>query len=122
MAAASVESCRFVVLRSPRGRLGSIYDVGNRLRRMRGRFPLQIHLPRCSSSQMSPTQNAKLFDLELSGEPQEPAYAVQGTTRPHTYPKGSPRADLHPKKVNNLDPMAPRSRQKRQLPEAPQES
>jgi len=38
MAAASMESCRFVVLRSPGGRLGSVLDVRNRLRRMRGRF------------------------------------------------------------------------------------
>ena len=38
MAAAPDESCRFVVLRSPRGRLGSVRDVRNRLRRMRGRF------------------------------------------------------------------------------------
>ena len=38
MAGASVESCRFVVLRSPRGRLGSELDTGNRLRRMRRRF------------------------------------------------------------------------------------
>ena len=38
MAGASVKSCRFVVLRSPRGRLGSVLDVGTRLRRVRGRF------------------------------------------------------------------------------------
>ena len=38
MAGASVESCQFVVLRSPRGRLGSSRDMCNRLRRMRGRF------------------------------------------------------------------------------------
>jgi len=37
-AGASMESCRFVVLRSPRGRLGSELDIGSRLRRMRGRF------------------------------------------------------------------------------------
>ena len=37
MAGASVESCQFVVLRSPRGRLGSELDMGSRLRRMRGR-------------------------------------------------------------------------------------
>ena len=36
--AASMESCRFVVLRSPRDRLGSSRDMCNRLRRMRGRF------------------------------------------------------------------------------------
>ena len=44
MAGASVESCRFVVLRSPRGRLGSELDVGSRLRRMRGRFDPCIHI------------------------------------------------------------------------------
>ena len=38
MAAASVESCQFVVLRCPRGGLGSSRDMCNRLRRMRGRF------------------------------------------------------------------------------------
>ena len=38
MAGASAESCRFVVLRSPRGRLGSVLDMRNRLRRMRGGF------------------------------------------------------------------------------------
>ena len=37
MAGVSLESCRFVVLRSPRGRLGSELDMGSRLRRMRGR-------------------------------------------------------------------------------------
>ena len=115
MAGASVESCRFVVLRSPRGRLWSVKYMCNRLRRMRGRFPPEIHLPRCISSQMSVAQNAKVLDPELSGEPQESAHAVLATTRPQTYPRGSPGADLHPKKVNNLDPMAPRSRQKRQF-------
>jgi hypothetical protein len=39
-----MESCRFVVLRSPRGRLGSVPDMGNRLRRMRGRFDQWIHI------------------------------------------------------------------------------
>ena len=37
MAGASVESCQFVVLRSPRDRLGSLLDMGNRLHRMRRR-------------------------------------------------------------------------------------
>ena len=65
-------------------------------------------------------QVPQVFDPELSGEPQALAHAVQATTRPQTYPRGRPRADLHAKKVNNLDPMAPRSRKKRQLPEGPQ--
>ena len=122
MAGASMESCRFVVLRSPRGRLWSVKYMCNRLRRMRGRFPPEIHLPRCISSQMSVAQNAKVLDPELSGEPQAPAHAVSATTRPQTHPGASPGADLHPKKVNNLDPMAPRPPSKRQLPEDPQES
>ena len=44
MAGASVESCQFVVLRSPCGRLGSIIYACNRLRRMRGRFHGWIHI------------------------------------------------------------------------------
>ena len=44
MTAAPVEFCQFVVLRSPRGRLGSVLDMGSRLRRMRGRFHRWIHV------------------------------------------------------------------------------
>jgi len=44
MTAASMESCRFVVLWSPRGSLGSILDMGNRLSRMRGRSHRCIHI------------------------------------------------------------------------------
>ena len=47
MAGASVESCQFVVLMTPRGRLGSALVACNRLRRLRGRFQRKIHLPRC---------------------------------------------------------------------------
>ena len=44
MAGASVESCRFVVLRSPWCRLGSVLYTCNRLHRMRGRFHRWIHI------------------------------------------------------------------------------
>ena len=44
MAAASMESSQFLVLRSPGGRLGSVLDVRNRLRRMRGRFQQWVHI------------------------------------------------------------------------------
>ena len=44
MAGASVESCQYVVLRSPWGRLGSVLDVCNRLRRIRGRFHRWVHI------------------------------------------------------------------------------
>ena len=43
-AGASVEFCRFVVLRSPGGRSGSELDVGNRLYRMRGGFHRCIYI------------------------------------------------------------------------------
>ena len=38
------------------------------------------------------------------------AYAVQATIHYQTYLERPPGADLPPKKVRNLDPMAPRSR------------
>ena len=44
MTAAPAESCRFVVLRSPRGRFWSVLDVRNQLHRMRGRFHRWIHI------------------------------------------------------------------------------
>ena len=76
MAGASMETCQFVAPRSPRARLGSVLVACNRLRRMRGRFPLEIHLPRCISSHMSIAQNAKVLDPEPYGEPQAPAHAA----------------------------------------------
>ncbi len=44
MAAASVETCQFVVLRSPWGRLGSLLHKCKRLRRSRGGFHRCIHI------------------------------------------------------------------------------
>ena len=43
-AGASVESCRFVVLRYPGGRFRSVVDVGKRLHRTRGGFHRCIHI------------------------------------------------------------------------------
>jgi hypothetical protein len=43
-AAAPVESCRFVALRSPGGRIGSVLDVCKRRYRMRGRFDRWVHI------------------------------------------------------------------------------
>ena len=88
MTAAWVESCRFVVLRPPWGRLGSILDVGNRLRRMRGRFPLQRHLPRCISSQMSPTQNAKFWIQSSLESPKHRRMRHRGPPDPRPIPEG----------------------------------
>ena len=103
------------------GRLGSVLVAGSRLRRVRGRFPsLDTYQARCLAAFGPEAQVPKVLDPELSGEPQVLPHAVYATTPPQIYPRGSPGADLDPKKVNNLGPMAPRSRKKRQLPEAPQ--
>ena len=117
MAGASVESCRWAAQKPSGSRFGSVLHMCNRLRRLRRRFQINIHL---SALYLYWPWFAKDFDPELSGEPQESAHAVSATTRPQTYPGGSHRADLHPQKVKNLGPVAPCSRQKRQLPEGPQ--
>ena len=44
VAGASVETCQFVVLRSPWGRLGSLLDVRKLLHRTRGGFHRCIHI------------------------------------------------------------------------------
>ena len=44
MAAAPVESCQYVVLRSPWGRLGAVLYTCKRLRRVRGRFHRWIQI------------------------------------------------------------------------------
>ena len=56
MTAASVESCQFVVLRSPWGRLGSVFFLVacNRLRRMRRRFPVEHFRPILSARRPEP--------------------------------------------------------------------
>ena len=121
MAAVPAESCQFVALRSPWGRLGSVLDTRKRLHRMRRRFK---HF--WSNSLSSPrrfSSNRPRFAFRALGELYTAtltAFVVQATTHHQTYPRRSPRADLPPKKMSNLDPMAPRSRQKRQLPEGPQ--
>ena len=76
MAGASVESCQFVAQKSPRGRLGSLLDMCNRLRRLRRRFQSKIHLPRCFALYLYWPWFAKDFDPELSGEHQAPAHVA----------------------------------------------
>ena len=121
MAAAPVETCQSVVLRSPWGRLGSVLYTCKRLRRMRRRFK---HFWSISLSR--PQRNSNFYAFVASRALREhlaaasTAYAVQALTHYQTYPERPPGAELPPKKVCNLDPMAPRSRQKRKLPDGPQ--
>ena len=79
MAGASVESCRFVVLRSPRGRLGSELDMGCRVRRVRERFDRWIQI------KTGPQHYAELYH-------DPPKFSIQSslesTERSRMRPKG----------------------------------
>ena len=66
MAGASVESCRFVVLRSPRGRLGSELDMGSRLRRMRGRFDQWMQIKTGPQPPIAPEHKSDNFSIQSS--------------------------------------------------------
>ena len=71
MAGASVESCRFVVLRSPRGRLGSELDMGSRLRRMRGRFDQWIQIKTGPQQSFDNCHDPPKFSIQSSLESTE---------------------------------------------------
>ena len=73
MAGASVESCQFLVLRSPGGRFWSVVDVRKRLHRMRGRSHRCIHMSKVLCTLMLWT----IFFLEFWTLPSKT------TPRPH---------------------------------------
>ncbi len=68
MAGASMESCRFVVLRSPRARLGSVRDMGNRLPRMRGRSHRWIHISTGPQPDLGLEHKSDNFSIQSSLE------------------------------------------------------
>ena len=121
MAAAPVESSQSLPKRCPWGRLGSVLYTCARLRRIRRRFN---HFWSISLSR--PQRNSNFYAFVASRALREhlaaasTAYAAQALTHYQTYPVRPPGAALPPQKVCNLGPMAPRPRQKRQLPEGPQ--
>ena len=73
MTAASVESCRLAAQKPSGSRFGSVLHMCNRLRRLRRRFQINIHL---SALYLYWPWFAKDFDPELSGEPQALPHAV----------------------------------------------
>ena len=81
MAAASMESCQFVVLRCPGGRLGSVVDVRNRRRRVCGRFHRWIQIStgpqQCADNYHDPPK----FSIQSS---------VGSTKHRRTRPRGPP--------------------------------
>ena len=68
MAGASMETCQFVVLRSPRGRLGSVLYTCNRLRRMRGRFHRWIPMRTGAQLLACPHYDPPKFSIQTSLE------------------------------------------------------
>jgi len=68
MAGASAESCRFVVLRSPRGRLGSVLYTCKCLRRMRGGFHRYMHISTCPQPDIGPEPKSPKFWIQSSLE------------------------------------------------------
>jgi hypothetical protein len=123
MAGASVESCQSVVLRSPRGRLGSVLDIGSRLRRVRGRFDQWIQIStgpwRCASishdlpkisiqSSLGSSKNRRMRRRRLS----DPGHIPEGVREP-IYPrkKCAIWARWRPVPVKNVNyPRPPRNR------------
>ena len=67
-----MESCQFVVLRSPWRRLGSVLDVRNRLRRMRGRFHRWIHISTGPQPDIGLEHKSDNFSIQCSlGSPKK---------------------------------------------------
>ena len=88
MAAAPVEFCQFVVLRSPRGRLGSVQDVGNRLPHARA-------LPSVHTYKQGPLRSIALdhdppkFSIQSSLEsPKHQRMRSRGPPDPRHIPEG----------------------------------
>ena len=77
------------------------------------------HQARCLAVRGPQAQVLSVLDPEPTGELQAPAHAGQATTDHQTYPERPPVTNIPTKKVVYLGPIAPRSRKKRQLPEAP---
>ena len=86
MAGASVESCRFVVLRSPGGRTGSVLDVCKRRYRMRGRFDQWIHMS------TGPQQSADNYH-------DPPKFSIQSSLESPKLSRMRPRGSLDPRPI-----------------------
>ena len=64
--AASMETCRFVALRSPWGRFGSDIDMGNRLPRVRGRSHRWIHISTGPQPEIGLEHKSDNFSIQSS--------------------------------------------------------
>ena len=73
---APVESCRFVVQRSPKGRLGSVLDVRSRLHRMRRRLDHIYQFSQLTSSLTHDQPGLEFQTFESYGMPKAHAQTV----------------------------------------------
>ena len=113
------------LLRCPWGRLGSVLYTCNCLRRVRRRFLGGFLVE--TGPQQTPLSGTMILAVVCSGQgsrsrlDESPSTGACGFRRlptPDLPREASPGADLPPKKVNNLGPMAP-SPSKRNYPRAP---
>ena len=66
MAAASMESCRFVARRSPGGRFWSVVDVRKRLHRVRHHFHQSIHIKQGAQPAVQLEPKSSMFWIQSS--------------------------------------------------------
>ena len=89
MAAAPVESCQFVALRSPWGRVGSVLYTCNRLRRKRGRFDRWIHISTGPQPDIGLEHKSDNFSIQSSlGSPKHRRMRRRRLTDPRPIPEG----------------------------------
>ena len=80
MTAASMESCRFAVRRSPGGRFWSVVDVRKRLHRVRGRFHRWIHISTGPQPDIGLEHKSDNFSIQCSlGSPKNRRMRSRGS-------------------------------------------
>ena len=105
-----MESCRFVVLRSPGGRLGSVLTRAIAYAAHARALPsVDTYRANSPSQPSGQSPSPPSFGFSALWGAQALAYAVQATTHYQTYPERV-QEPIYIRKSFNLDPMAPRSR------------
>ena len=114
VAAAPVESCQSLPKRSPWGRLGRYYTRASAYAAYAAASSIFGHF----------SADRQAITWPWFASDRDTRLRIDGVCGAGAYPQPDlPEASgsrSAPEKVCNLDPMAPRSRQKRQLPEGPQ--
>ena len=99
MAAASMESCRFVARRSPGGHFWSVVDVRKRLHRVRHPFHQSIHINQGAQLSIQREPKSSMFWIQSS---------LESTKHRRMRPRGPP--DLRPIPDGVREPICPRKK------------